>query len=297
MPNNNTAHSTSPNQDSEFNPTEQEINDLLEKFHPQDDDVIELSDTDLVEIQELQHKTREKIIPPHITFGVPDTKFQKPVSKTLELPKNMYAFAGNENGSTEVQLATGEAYATTDIGVNHEINDDGILIDKNTDTMIITDGVGSSRTGYAASALATYGTAQFLKKGTHFNELPTLLHRAVQTYQKHNGPKFEDCSTTLVAMRLSKKDQTVEFVHVGDSKALLIRNGKLVYNSQDDNLLSFMMESRNIGEEKAKDLISKLDVNPSSIIQSLGHDANAINLKTGETRVVLQSSNFGPLCF
>lgn len=277
----------------EFNLTEKEIDDLLNtfenKFVLKNDDIIEkLSDEDIVE--EVQQETRKKVLPPHLTYGVPDKQFQKPVSETFDFPEGIKAYAGDENGSIEAKFTTGNVHATTDIGVAHRKNEDGILIDEESNTIVLTDGIGSSGSGEVASALAAYGAADLLKTSRDkktppypLRDMPTTLHRVVREYQKHNGPKFKGCGSTLVAARLNKKNKTVEFVHVGDSKALLIRNGELVYSSQDDNLTTYMMVNRDITKSAAEDLIIDLDANPSSIIQSLGQESNAINLKTGET--------------
>jgi len=202
----------------------------------------------------------------------------------------MEAFAGNESGSREAKFATGAVHATTDIGVNHYKNEDGIFVDEESNTIVLTDGIGSSGSGEVASSIAAYVTSELLKDSRDkktpaypLRDMPTILHRAVQEYQKHNGPYYKDCSTTLAAARLNKDNKTVEFVHVGDSKALLIRNGELVYNSQDDNLLTYIMINRNMTKSEAEDLLLDLNANSSSVIQSLGHEANAINLKTGKT--------------
>lgn len=301
MPEENGAHkepyvskSLSPSffgKEPELNLSEEEIDELLDTFENKlvlkdDDHYEELSDEDIVE--EVQHETRKKVLPPHITFGVPDKRFQKPVSETFKFPEGMEAFAGNESGSIEAKFITGKVHATTDIGVGYRKNEDGIFVDEQSNTIVLTDGIGSSGSGEVGSAIAAYGAADILKESREkktpaypLRDLPTTLHRAVQEYQKNNGRRYKDCSATLAAVRLHKNK--VEFVHVGDSKALLIRNGELVYNSQDDNLTSFMMLNRNLSKDQAVDLILDLDADPNSVIQSLGHDANAVNLKTGET--------------
>lgn len=278
-------------EEPEINLTEAEIDDLIDtfenKFVLQDDDVEELSDEDIVE--EVQHKTREKVLPPHITFGVPDSKFREPLSKTLKLPEGMKSLAGNESGSIEAKFGTRAVYATTDIGVYHQKNEDGIFIDEKSNTIAITDGIGSSGSGEVASAIACYGISQLLGESKEkslppypLKDIPTVLHRKVQEYQEHNGPRYKQTGATFAAVRINK-NKKVECVHVGDSKVLLIRNGELVYNSQEDNLVTYMMLNRNMSKEEAVDTILDLDANPSSIIQSLGQKSNAINLKTGET--------------
>ncbi len=277
----------------ELNLTEEEIDGLIDTFENKlvlkdDDHYEELSDEEIVE--EVQHETREKVLPPHLTYGIPDKDFQKPMSETFKFPKGITAFAGNESGSIEAKFTTGDTHATTDIGVNHHKNEDGIFIDEESNTIVLTDGIGSSGSGEVASSIAAYGTSKLLKDSRDkktpaypLRDMPTILHRAVLEYQKHNGPRFKDCSATLAAARLNKQNKTVEFVHVGDSKALLIRNGELVYSSQDDNLLTYMMINRDMTKSEAEDLLLDLNTDSSSVIQSLGHDSNAVNLKTGKT--------------
>lgn len=227
------------------------------KANPEGEEVIELTDEELdkliiqepekepsEEVKEAIAEVREELHKKKVTLGVPDSIFHEPLSGSEIIPESMHAVSGNEDGNFEGEMGNSAIYAVTEKGLKNT-NDDGFLVDPESKTVVVTDGLGGYEGGFAASSIAHFAAAKNMKEP--LEEIPAIMHVDIRKYQKNN-PKYKDMSTTMVAARQKSPDK-VEFVHVGDSRAIVIRKGKIAFQTRDDNYLEYLMERENIKNE------------------------------------------------
>lgn len=224
------------------------------------DETIVLSDADLEklivqeeevdkepskEVEKAISEVREALNLKKVTLNVPDTVFEKPLTESNIIPERMHAVSGNEEGDFEAVMGDSPVYAVTERGLKVS-NDDGFLVDPESKTVVVTDGLGGYKGGFVASSIAHYTIARNIKKP--LEEIPMKIHRNIGKYQKNN-PRFEKMSTTMIAAR-QKSTEELELVHVGDSRAIVIREGKIVFQTKDDNYLEVLMKKDGIKNEK-----------------------------------------------
>ncbi|MBN1494807.1 protein phosphatase 2C domain-containing protein [Candidatus Peregrinibacteria bacterium] len=302
MANTNHAHSLPEPQESKKLFTEQEVDELLDlEKHGivvNDSEEILLTEEDLniIKAQEkVRGKVNEKVVPPHVTDGIPDNEFKKKLHESKIIKGEILAYSGNEEGKAEGLMGDMPFYAVTENGIYYantpkERNDDGFLIDPKSKTLIVTDGIGSVKVGYVASNIALHRAAVDLDK-TNLKSVPpykldTLvqnMNHSVDEYQDNN-PSFKKTSATVVAARIND-DRSVDIAYAGDSKAIIIRGDKVVFTTIEDNALSYIMWKDKITEQEAQDKFGyeqywKLK---NGVLQCLGHEANYVSWETKET--------------
>ncbi|MFC1810851.1 PP2C family protein-serine/threonine phosphatase, partial [Patescibacteria group bacterium] len=232
----------------------------------------------------------------HKTYGVDDAILTGKLSEAKILPDKMYAYSGNENGSLNIVCNNILIAGFTDKGLRG-YNEDGIFVDADSETLMVTDGVGSSGSGEVCSNIGIHVLAQLLKKVRDgemkmfdMAELPTFLHRAVIEY-KENNEKYKRTGATMVAAQVHD-DKTVEFVHAGDSTAMLIRGLEVVWENEPDNGYQFLKENRDMSEAEIDEMyerINERDIDeggkgnstPEGLVQSLGQQPSFIDFKKG----------------
>ena len=110
---------------------------------------------------------------------------------------------------------------------------------------LVADGVGGAAAGEVASATTTY-VVTALAMGRPDADAATLLAEAVATAheQLQRGTRDDDTrqgmATTLTAVLA--RDDRVTLVHVGDSRAYLLRAGELVRLSTDQTLVQLLVD-------------------------------------------------------
>lgn len=234
-------------------------------------------------IQEAVDQVLEGKLIETFTYEVPDKELRKPMGEIKIMPDNMHAFSGNEEGELTI---IGDNTLITGLTVNgidyktfrrKKINEDGLFVDANSKTVMVTDGVGGAGKGEVATNIANHIMAQLLKKsqkaGTPaipLQETVNKMHRAVKEYQKNNGAEHARASATMVAARI-KNDRTVEFVHLGDSKGLLVRGREIKYETRDDNVYEYIKAIHKFDDAAAREYFNrKPGMRDDAIIQSLG---------------------------
>jgi protein phosphatase len=110
---------------------------------------------------------------------------------------------------------------------------------------LVADGVGGAAAGEVASATTTY-VVTALAMGRPDVDGPTLLAEAVATAHRElqRGTEADDrrqgMATTLTAVLV--RDDRVTLVHVGDSRAYLLRGGELARLSTDQTLVQLLVD-------------------------------------------------------
>lgn len=173
------------------------------------------------------------------------------------------------------------ALGLTDVGLHRKENQDGFAVAQENGQLIavVCDGMGGERGGAIASSLAI---------NTYLQQLRALLRADMTLQQKRELSSFcvaqantavhqraledFDCrgmGTTLVSI-LSDGEQAV-ISNIGDSRAYLIRAGKITRITHDHSVVEHMVETGDITPEEAR-----THPNRNLITRALGPDDNAI---------------------
>lgn len=120
--------------------------------------------------------------------------------------------------------------------------------------LIVADGMGGHAAGEVASALAVEAVRRvyFSQRGPVPKSLMLAFETANRAIHEH-GKQTADCKgmgTTCTALAIN--DGQVWLAHVGDSRAYILRDGKLTQLSGDQTLHAQMIREGLLSEEEAK---------------------------------------------
>jgi protein phosphatase len=157
-----------------------------------------------------------------------------------------------------------ELVSLTDVGCQRENNEDSYgywepASDADFTELgrlaIVADGMGGHEGGQIASRLAVETFIKAYAGAADSDPAKRLLtalkeaHRNIQERAKHN-PRLNSMGTTCTALALI--DTRLYFVHVGDSRLYLLREGKLRTLSRDHTLIARLLENGLIRPEDAE---------------------------------------------
>jgi protein phosphatase len=136
--------------------------------------------------------------------------------------------------------------ALTDIGLHRKTNEDAFVVQP--PLYAVCDGMGGANAGEVASGLAAEALAGEVAKGTPLHAAAEAANAAVFQHA-HDNVEQSGMGTTLTAFVL--EGATARFVHIGDSRAYLLRDGELRQVSDDHSLVGEMMRDGRLTEEEA----------------------------------------------
>lgn len=163
------------------------------------------------------------------------------------------------------------SFGKTDVGLKRPKNEDSFLIDDAISLFLVADGMGGHKGGDLASSMAVEimrksVTHHLMKHANSFSAREALtdgyLQASQQIYHKSHveQPELSGMGTTLVALFYF---QGIVFVgNVGDSRAYLIRDGKMWQLTEDHSLLNehiragFIRDSE-VSQFQAKNVITR----------------------------------------
>ncbi len=151
-------------------------------------------------------------------------------------------------------IFTVRSASLSDTGKVREINEDAVLESGN--LYAVADGMGGHRAGEIASSLALSAIQQYVEDSIGLLPGDKLIEKAVQSANAiiHNKSKsdesFRSMGTTLTA--LYREGNTAFIAHVGDSRAYLLRKGKLRRLTTDHSLVQKLIDEGDITEEEAR---------------------------------------------
>jgi protein phosphatase len=131
----------------------------------------------------------------------------------------------------------------THIGRKKKVNEDSVLIDRESGLFLLADGMSAPRAGRVASRLAVRRAHAFLKERlplTHNDVVMPLLNQAVEhahdAVQKASLKRraLRGMGTTLIVLCI--RGETAYLSHVGDSRAYLHRGNSLQQITTDHSL-------------------------------------------------------------
>jgi serine/threonine protein phosphatase PrpC len=156
----------------------------------------------------------------------------------------------------------------TDVGRKRDHNEDAYLVDDSLQLYVVADGMGGHACGEIASGLAVQSFREYMHERCDvvwgFRDgspsvpiwmvrrlLEDAVHAACrEVYRKaQEAPEMRGMGTTLVALLVAGERGFA--VHVGDSRAYLVRGGDAIALTRDHSVLNDLVRSGEITEEKA----------------------------------------------
>jgi serine/threonine protein phosphatase PrpC len=135
------------------------------------------------------------------------------------------------------------AFGASDIGRQRAANEDAYCVEADIGLLAVADGVGGRSGGAVASHLAIQSLRDNVTNSLllGLSSLPLdLLSEAMETAnaaihrRSRSHPEYLGMSTTLTACLF--QDDIAYFAHVGDSRAYLLRQGRLAQLTEDHTL-------------------------------------------------------------
>jgi protein phosphatase len=161
-----------------------------------------------------------------------------------------------------MELIKIKGYGLTDIGCNRPKNED--YFDINNYIFVLADGIGGHNAGEIASKLAVKNFMKIINKNKDIinkrqsNEIQVqqiIKDAIVKTneivFKKSNQKiEYNGMGTTIVTA-LYQKPNTIHIANVGDSRAYLLRKGKLELLTQDHSITGNMLREGKITKSEA----------------------------------------------
>lgn len=148
----------------------------------------------------------------------------------------------------------------SDVGRRRNTNQDYASVFTNQEGIklaILADGMGGHRAGDIASQMAVLNLGNAWEEQDLMDD-EKIAQWFIQAIQEENAliyqrgqeqPEYNGMGTTIVAAALSEERFTI--AHVGDSRAYLIRDGKIIQLTEDHSLVNELVKSGEISEEMA----------------------------------------------
>jgi protein phosphatase len=150
------------------------------------------------------------------------------------------------------------AAAATDVGRRRRVNEDRYAMAPDLGLYLVADGMGGHKAGQIASQLAAEAAlraVETLQGGTV--SLSEKLRHAVACAnreifsQAQIQPELAGMGTTLVALLAG--EGRAALAHVGDSRAYLIRGGRIRLLTDDHSLVGELLRRREISADAARE--------------------------------------------
>ncbi len=190
-----------------------------------------------------------------------------------------------------------EHYGLTDAGKVRRNNEDSLLVGEGRDTSLfaVADGIGGFEAGEVASRIAVEALKELEPEGSFETAIRGAHNRILDASREDEN--LSGMGTTVVAIRFSgtEADPRAEVVHVGDSRAYLLRGGRLRQLTEDHSLVAELVRSGDLTRAQAADHPQK-----NLITRALGADeevevdTNMLSVEEGD-RVLLCSDGLSDM--
>jgi serine/threonine protein phosphatase PrpC len=144
----------------------------------------------------------------------------------------------------------GHAGGITDTGRRRRRNEDAFVCEP--PLFAIADGMGGAQAGEVASRLAAAALKESGADAGGERRIADLIQEANRrVYDRSNtDPNTSGMGTTITVALV--EDGDVAFGHVGDSRAYLIRHGRMEQITEDHSLVNELMKSGKLSREEAE---------------------------------------------
>ncbi len=148
--------------------------------------------------------------------------------------------------------------AGTDVGLRRNANEDRYALAPDLGLYLVADGMGGHTAGQVASQLAAEATLRAIDtlQGGQLSLSEKLRHAIAcanrEIYvQAEARSELAGMGTTLVAILAGQ--ERLALAHVGDSRAYLIRQGRIRLLTDDHSVVGEMLRRREISEDAARE--------------------------------------------
>ena len=149
------------------------------------------------------------------------------------------------------------AAARTDVGRRRSANEDCFAFAPELGLYLVADGMGGHRAGRVASDLAAEGTVDALRRVRSADASLTEKLRYCVACANHGiyaaasgKPELRGMGTTLVALLAG--NGRIALAHVGDSRAYLVRAGRIRQLTDDHSLVADLVRRRELSARDAR---------------------------------------------
>lgn len=150
------------------------------------------------------------------------------------------------------------AAASTDVGLRRQANEDRYAMAPDLGLYLVADGMGGHRAGQVASEMAAEAAIRAVEALQGSTVSPAeKLRQAVACSNREihaaacHRPELAGMGTTLVAILVAR--DRLALAHVGDSRAYLVRGGRIRCLTGDHSVVGEMLRRQQISEDAARE--------------------------------------------
>ena len=185
---------------------------------------------------------------------------------------------GNEDNYLLLHISRSRAWTGSQENGEFVIESQRFDIDDNGIVLAVSDGMGGAMAGEVASKMAVECVSQKLLEDdldqtitseSHDYHLISKLYNAT-LYANHlvhqqgrSDPQFQGMGATFTGIGVTTRG--IDLIQVGDSRAYLVRNGKIYQVTKDQSLVQQLIDAQQISPEEAETHTLK-----NVILQALG---------------------------
>ena len=186
---------------------------------------------------------------------------------------------GNEDNYLLLNISRSRAWTSAQSDGEFVIESQTFEVDDNGVVMAVSDGMGGALAGEVASKMAVESVSEKLLTGDDIEETLTpetyQYHLIAKLYnatvyanylvhqQGRSDPQFQGMGATFTGLGVTPAG--VDIIQVGDSRAYLVRNGKIYQVTKDQSLVQQLIDAQQISPEEAETHTLK-----NVILQALG---------------------------
>jgi serine/threonine protein phosphatase PrpC len=161
-----------------------------------------------------------------------------------------------------------DSFGATDVGLRRQLNEDSLVMDRDSGLFIVADGMGGHNAGEVASKLAVETVLNFIRRAReeeitwpygidpklsiNANRLRTAIMLANKRVWKEadNRQDYTGMGTTIVAAVVSK--DRITFIGAGDSRLYRFRGEKIEQLTIDDSWVQVAIDEGVLDPEEAE---------------------------------------------
>jgi serine/threonine protein phosphatase PrpC len=159
--------------------------------------------------------------------------------------------------------------AISDVGRKRSANEDSYFADPELNLFVVADGMGGHAAGEVASKIAVESIQEFIRFTNNDNDITwpyefdeslsmsgNRLKTAIQSAHSKvleatsQKKEFQGMATTVVSILVS--DKKAQVAHVGDSRAYLVREDKLIQLTSDHSWVNEQLRTGAITSQQAR---------------------------------------------
>lgn len=204
---------------------------------------------------------------------------------------DFYRKVHDEEGVANLTSESIDLFAISQIGLVKDLNEDRYFIRRLVDDsilMAVADGLGGNVFGdYAAEiTVAKLAGIRVIEKGKEKKQLLNIAEEIDLIINKEieKDLEIDVMGTTLTCVLL--RDGVAYWVHVGDSRFYLLRDKKLIQQTEDQTLARFLLKEGEITEKEAPFHYSRHVMDQSLGCGYCEPETGRLEIKTGDLLVL-----------